>query len=279
MLYAIITSPFHHHYITITSPLCHHYITITSPLHHHLCHHYITITSPLHHHCVTITSPLRHQEERPLPGDGVDVLLPLTVQKGKHFAEKFTTEDSATFWYRDEKGIVSASTAYTLAHTSHPPPSLTRPSFPPPSLPPSLNPSLLHTHTQELLPPYVSSADESSEEEFPPEIGYEDQWELGDLPSPGELDMSDLWVTDDTVPLTDTKRRSRKFSLSRKRKPSTKDQHPQHRSSLLRHLSLSRRREEDQLRLVEEEEPVGEPDVLSDKEMESFKVPMCVHRP
>lgn len=119
----------------------------------------------------------------------------------------------------------------------------------------------------------MSSADESSEEESPPEIGYEDQWELGDLPSPGELDMSDLWVTDDTVPLTDTKRRSRKFSLSRKRKPSTKDQHPQHRSSLLRHLSLSRRREEDQLRLVEEEEPVGEPDVLSDKEMESFKVP------
>ena len=90
--------------------------------------------------------------------------------------------------------------------------------------------------------------------------------------------MSDLWVTDDTIPLTETKRRSRKFSLSKQRRQSaTKDQQPQRRSSLLRRLSLSRRREEDQLRLVEEEEePVGEPDVLSDKEMENFKVQMCV---
>ena len=87
--------------------------------------------------------------------------------------------------------------------------------------------------------------------------------------------MSDLWVTDDTIPLTETKRRSRKFSL--RRQSATKDQQPQRRSSLLRRLSLSRRREEDQLRLVEEEEePVGEPDVLSDKEMENFKVQMCV---
>ena len=85
--------------------------------------------------------------------------------------------------------------------------------------------------------------------------------------------MSDLWVTDDTVPLTESKRRSRKFSLSRQRKSSMKDQHPQHRPNLLRHLSLSRRKDEDQLRLVEEEEePVGQPDVHSDKEMESFMV-------
>lgn len=43
----------------------------------------------------------------PLPDDPVDVLLPLSVQKGKHFAEKFASEDSNTFWYQDEKRIVS----------------------------------------------------------------------------------------------------------------------------------------------------------------------------
>ena len=135
----------------------------------------------------------------------------------------------------------------------------------------SLSSLLLLFYTQEFLPPYASSAEESSEGEYPPETGYEDQWELGDLPPLGELDMSDLWVTDDTIPLTETKRRSRKFSLSKQRRQSaTKDQR---RSSLLHRLSFSRRREEDRLRLVEEEEePVGEPDVLSEKEMENFKV-------
>ncbi len=34
-------------------------------------------------------------------------LLPINVQKGKHFAEKFVKEDEGTFWYRDEKAIVS----------------------------------------------------------------------------------------------------------------------------------------------------------------------------
>ena len=138
----------------------------------------------------------------------------------------------------------------------------------------SLSSLLLLFYTQEFLPPYASSAEESSEGEYPPESGYEDQWELGDLPPLGELDMSDLWVTDDTIPLTETKRRSRKFSLSKQRRHSaTKDQQPQRHSSLLHRLSFSRRREEDRLRLVEEEEePVGEPDVLSEKEMENFKV-------
>ena len=40
------------------------------------------------------------------------LLLPLSVQKGKHFAEKFAKEDSSTFWYHDEKAIVSTTTEF-----------------------------------------------------------------------------------------------------------------------------------------------------------------------
>ena len=47
------------------------------------------------------------QEEVPLRDDSVNVLLSLDAQKGQHFSQKFSTEDSQTFWYHDEKGIVS----------------------------------------------------------------------------------------------------------------------------------------------------------------------------
>ena len=98
----------HHSYIILTS----FYIIPTSFLHHS----YSILTSFLHHSYIVPTLSVHHsyivptQEKIPLPGDSVDVLLPLTVQKGKHFAEKFSTEDSTTFWYQDEKGIVSYST-------------------------------------------------------------------------------------------------------------------------------------------------------------------------
>ena len=36
------------------------------------------------------------------------VLLPLGEQKGKRFAEKFAKEDPRTFWYKDERKIVSS---------------------------------------------------------------------------------------------------------------------------------------------------------------------------
>ena len=136
--YIIPTSFLHHSYIVLTSVLHHSYIILTSFL-HCLHHSYIVLTSFLQHsyisrvlHCsyIILTSVLHcsyiiltsflhclhhsyivpTQEKIPLPGDSVDVLLPLTVQKGKHFAEKFSTEDSTTFWYQDEKGIVSYST-------------------------------------------------------------------------------------------------------------------------------------------------------------------------
>lgn len=47
------------------------------------------------------------QEERPLVDDSVDVLLPLGEQKGKHFAEKFGKDEKSTFWYQDERKVVS----------------------------------------------------------------------------------------------------------------------------------------------------------------------------
>ena len=133
-LHPLFTSFLHHSYIILTSLLQHSYIILTSFLHHSyiiptafLHHSYIILTSFLHHSYIIptaflhrsyiiLTSFLHHsyivptQEKIPLPGDSVDVLLPLTVQKGKHFAEKFSTEDSTTFWYQDEKGIVSYST-------------------------------------------------------------------------------------------------------------------------------------------------------------------------
>ena len=40
------------------------------------------------------------------------VLLPLGEQKGKWFAEKFAKEDPRTFWYRDERKIVSLTISY-----------------------------------------------------------------------------------------------------------------------------------------------------------------------
>lgn len=39
---------------------------------------------------------------------GPIVLLPLNAQKEKHFEEKFAQESNATFWYKDEKTIVSS---------------------------------------------------------------------------------------------------------------------------------------------------------------------------
>ncbi len=47
------------------------------------------------------------QEKVPLPEDSVYVLLPLNAQKEKHFEDKFANEQPTTFWYKDEKGIVS----------------------------------------------------------------------------------------------------------------------------------------------------------------------------
>ena len=47
------------------------------------------------------------QEERPLVDDSVDVLLPLEEQKGRHFAEKFGKDEKSTFWYQDERRVVS----------------------------------------------------------------------------------------------------------------------------------------------------------------------------
>ena len=35
------------------------------------------------------------------------VLLPLNAQKEKHFEEKFAKEKNTTFWYQDERNIVS----------------------------------------------------------------------------------------------------------------------------------------------------------------------------
>ena len=107
--YIVPASLSHHCYIIVTSLLHHCYIILTSLLH---------LVTSLLHHCYIIPT----QEKIPLPGDSVDVLLPLTVQKGKHFAEKFSTEDSTTFWYQDEKGIVSYSTVYyskLYYHTFH----------------------------------------------------------------------------------------------------------------------------------------------------------------
>lgn len=43
----------------------------------------------------------------PLKDDSVNVLLSLDAQKGQHFSQKFTKEDAQTFWYQDEKDIVS----------------------------------------------------------------------------------------------------------------------------------------------------------------------------
>ena len=47
------------------------------------------------------------QEEHPLVDDSVDVLRPLGEQKGRHFAEKFGREANSTFWYQDERRVVS----------------------------------------------------------------------------------------------------------------------------------------------------------------------------
>ena len=52
----------------------------------------------------------------PLADTTADFLRPLSVQKGRHFAEKFATEDATTFWYHDEKAIVSACSEATLHH-------------------------------------------------------------------------------------------------------------------------------------------------------------------
>lgn len=56
------------------------------------------------------------QEKTPLPQDSVYVLLPLDAQKEKHFEEKFAKEQHTTFWYQDEKGIVSPA-HLTAPHT------------------------------------------------------------------------------------------------------------------------------------------------------------------
>ncbi len=72
-------------------------------------------------------------------------------------------------------------------------------------------------HTQELLPPsYESSGDEvsSSDGETPEYESQRANWAIGGFPGEeggGEADLSDLWVTEDTAPLTE--KRGRKFSL------------------------------------------------------------------
>lgn len=67
----------------------------------------------------------------------------------------------------------------------------------------------LPPYLQELLPPKFESSSESSDSEvgYPGEgpLGFDDPWSLGGLEVPEKLDMSDLWVTEDTMPLTDSK--------------------------------------------------------------------------
>ena len=52
--------------------------------------------------------------------DSVDVLLPLTEQKGRHFEEKFGKEQTTTFWYQDEKRVVCRlHHLYVIHSTTH----------------------------------------------------------------------------------------------------------------------------------------------------------------
>lgn len=47
------------------------------------------------------------QEKIPQALAGTSELIPMLVLKGKHFAEKFATENPQAFWFQDEKDIVS----------------------------------------------------------------------------------------------------------------------------------------------------------------------------
>ena len=70
--------------------------------------------------------------------------------------------------------------------------------------------------SQELLPPKFESSSESSEDTDSAEeglLGFDDPWSLGDVPE--KMDMSDLWVTEDTAPLTSNKG-GKKYSTSQK---------------------------------------------------------------
>ena len=68
---------------------------------------------------------------------------------------------------------------------------------------------------QELLPPQFESSDSSDESDVSEQFGltFDDPWTLGE-PVPEKTDMSDLWVTEDTMPLTE---RKRKYSVIRKK--------------------------------------------------------------
>ncbi len=59
-------------------------------------------------HAWRVISYWLFQEKVPSPQDSVFVLLPLDAQKEKRFEEKFAKEQPTTFWYQDEKGIVSS---------------------------------------------------------------------------------------------------------------------------------------------------------------------------
>lgn len=138
----------------------------------------------------------------PLPQDSVYVLLPLDAQKEKHFEEKFDKEQSTTFWYQDEKGIVSQLVLIVANQCmKNKCGGIIAPS--------------IYINVQELLPPKFDSSSESSGDEMGfsggSPSGFDDPWTLGEVSE--KVDMSDLWVTEDTLPLTESKRR--KYSISK----------------------------------------------------------------
>jgi hypothetical protein len=51
---------FHHGFITVSSPFHHHFITVLSPFHHCFITWFITVSSPLYHSFITISSPFHH---------------------------------------------------------------------------------------------------------------------------------------------------------------------------------------------------------------------------
>ena len=193
--------------------------------------------------CVGVCFLLAHcgcmclQEEIPLKDDSVNVLLSLDAQKGQHFSQKFSTEDSQTFWYQDEKGIVSQQ------HSTHIPTDIVASLI---SLLSSMNhaiyllfvkcskevayfnssfPTLytldLTSHKQTLTLPqelypqhHESSADDSSGDEEYPGGEFDDPWHLGETAPDDEFaHLSDLW--EDTTPHAEGK--GRKYTFSKQR--------------------------------------------------------------
>ena len=68
-----------------------------------------------------------------------------------------------------------------------------------------------------MVPPQFDSSSESSDGDAEMSedyiFGYDDPWTLGEVSE--KMDMSDLWVVEDTVPLADIK--GRKYSINKHR--------------------------------------------------------------